>query len=439
MTGRRKCATIKASCPVVMPMPFIARALCFTALLGISQLASAETVRYINGHWFDGAAFAKREVTVRDGQIADTGAASRTVDLRGGYVIPGLAEAHNHNLQNCYLIPRMAQSYLQRGILYSAQLYATDPKLAECSALFDGNAAPATAFARIGVTSTTGHPIGIARAGAKEAGMNIGFDELTAGMLIADTVDDLHRHWPRFKDAKTDFVKVVLIDGSNSSSNFRRPELDGFNGVTPEVLAALMPLARQAGLRVVAHVDTADDFRLAVEAGVDTIAHLPGYRIAKGKALADYRISSDMAARAAAKGVRVIPTMAASSYHVRAHPNDAAGIARLYADNLRLLRSHRVQLLSGSDRFEGSVLDEIDALAKTGLFRPAELIAMSSIQTAQWMFPRRRVGCLERGCEASFNVYAANPLDDLGRLAAPALVVKEGTVLVGDGQARKAD
>lgn len=420
-------------------MPMTAHATCFAALLGISQLASAETVRYVNGQWFDGTSFATRDVTVRDGRVAGRAADSRTVDLRGGYVIPGLAEAHNHNLQNCYLAPQMAQAYLQRGILYSAQLYATDPKLAECAALFEGKAAPATAFARIGITSTTGHPIGIARAGAKEAGMTMRFDELSAGMLIADTVEDLRRQWPRFKDVRTDFVKVVLIDASDSGRNFRRPELDGFNGVTPEVLAALMPLARASGLRVVAHVDTADDFRLAVEAGVDTIAHLPGYRIAKGKTLADYRLSSAMAARAAAKGVRVIPTMAASSYHVGAHPGDAAGIAQLYADNLRLLRSHRVPLLTGSDRFEGSVLDEIDALAKTGLFRPAELIALSSVQTAQWMFPRRRVGCLDQGCEASFNVYADNPLDDLKRLAKPALVVKEGALLLRDGQAGKPD
>jgi len=209
--------------------------------------------------------------------------------------------------------------------------------------------------------------------------------------------------------------------------------------VTPEVLAALVPLAREAGLRVVAHVDTAEDFRLAVEAGVDSIAHLPGYRIDKGRSAADYRLSDGMASRAAAQGVRVIPTMAASHYYTSARPGEAAAIAGLYADNLRLLRSHRVRLLTGSDRFEGSVLDEIDALAGTGLFRPAELVAMSSVHTAQWMFPQRRVGCLEPGCEASFNVYPANPLEDLKRLRAPVLVVKQGTAVARDGKVLKAD
>lgn len=421
-------------------MPSIVHAASLSALLCITLDASAEPVRYVNGHWFDGSAFTSRpEVIVSDGRIGGKADGARTVDLRGGYVLPGLAEAHNHNLQNCYLAPRMAQAYLQRGILYSAQLFATDPALARCADLFKGRQAPATAFARIGVTSSTGHPLGIARAGAREAGMTLTFAELTAGMLLADTVDDLRRDWPRFRATATDFVKVVLIDAANSAANFKRAELDGYNGVTPEVLAALVPLARQDGLRVVAHVDTADDFRLAVEAGVDTIAHLPGYRMDKNKTAQDYRLTDAMARAAATKGTWVIPTMAASSYYIAARPANAAAIGALYAHNLDLLRKHRVRLLSGSDRFEGSVLDEITALAGSGRFRPAELLAMASMQTPRWMYPQRRVGCLEAGCEASFNVYAGNPVDDLGRLAAPALVVKEGAVVARDGKALQQD
>lgn len=421
-------------------MPSIIQAASLAALLFISQSASAEPVRYINGHWFDGSAFTSRpEVVVSDGRIGGKADGARTVDLRGGYVLAGLAEAHNHNLQNCYMAPQMAQAYLQRGILYSAQLFATEPALAQCADLFKSSKAPATAFARIGVTSSTGHPIGMARTGAKEAGMTLTFAELTADLLLADTVAELKREWPRFKATATDFVKIVLIDAVNSAANFKRAELDGYNGVTPEVLAALMPLARQDGLRVVAHVDTADDFRLAVEAGVDTIAHLPGYRMDKNKTAADYRLTDDMARTAAAQGTWVIPTMAASSYYVAARPANAAAIGALYAHNLDLLRKHKVRLLTGSDRFEGSVLDEINALSASGLFRPDELLAMASVQTPRWMYPQRRVGCLEAGCEASFNVYAGNPVDDLGRLAAPVLVVKDGAVVARDGKPVRQD
>lgn len=402
---------------------------CFALLLGGSGSAFAETIRYTNGQWFNGTSFAQKDVVVRDGKIVAEGPAAKSVDLGGAYVVPGLAEAHNHNLQNCYLAPQMAQAYLKRGILYSAQLFATDPAGLQCAAMFEGTSAPATAFARIGITSSTGHPIGIARAGAKEAGMDMSFDQLTEGMLIADSVADLQRKWKQFQARKTDFVKVVLIDAVNGAANARRPELDGFNGVQRDVLQALMPLARTAGVRVIAHVDTAADFTLAAEAGVDTIAHLPGYRLSKGSTVAQYRLSEEAAKTAAANGVAVIPTMAASHYYLAAHPRDAAALAELYADNLRLLKKHQVTLLTGSDRFEGSVLDEIGALSRTGLFQPAELIRMSASTTAQWMFPKRRVGCLEQGCEASFSAYKNDPLKDLGNLSTPYLVLKQGSVV----------
>lgn len=416
-----------------MTLPSITTIICFASLVGVVQMASAETVRYINGHWFSGKNFEKRDVAVRDGTIVAGHQEGKTVDLRGGYVIPGLAEAHNHNLQNCYLAPQMAQGYLKRGILYSAQLFATDPAGLQCAPLFESRLAPSTAFARIGITSTTGHPIGIARAGAKQAGMDMSFDQLVEGMLIADSVSDLQRKWKQFEKTKTDFVKVILIDEVDGLRNAKRPELDGFNGVTRDVLGALVPLARAAGLRIVAHVDTAADFKLAVEAGVHTIAHLPGYRIAKTLSVADYQLTDDVVKAAAAKAVTVIPTMAASVYHSAAHPKDASAIAGLYMHNLRLLQKYKVKLLTGSDRFEGSVLDEINALAGTGLFQPAELINMSTLTTAQWMFPQRRVGCLDLGCEASFAVYENDPVQDLARLAKPTLVIKQGAIVVSKG------
>jgi hypothetical protein len=415
-----------------MSIASISGAVAFVLLFGASKYSCAETVSYINGHWFDGVSFQSRDLTVRNGTIINNVPGVRTVDLHGAYVLAGLGEAHNHNLQNCRMASQMAQGYVQRGILYSAQLFATDPSLSDCVKQFDSPSFPSTAFARIGVTSRTGHPIGIARAGARQAGMKMSFDQLTEGMLIADTVDELQRKWQRFASTKTDFVKVILIDAAHANRNAKQPELDGFNGVTPEVLAALIPLARAAGLRIVAHVDTAADFRIAVNNGVDTIAHLPGYRIAEGHRISDYRLSDDMARKAADKGVTVIPTMSASSYYLQAHPKNMKQIAKNYSHNLRLLRQHGVRMLTGSDRFEGSVLDEINALARTGIFSTAELVNMSSVATPEWMFLHRRVGCLNTGCEGTFNVYESNPLENLARLSAPSIVVNRGVIVLRD-------
>jgi imidazolonepropionase-like amidohydrolase len=402
-------------------------------------IANASSTRYINGNWLENDKFVQRTVLVKDGVIVGDNAqrADKTVDLRQAYVIPALAEAHNHNLQNCYLLPQMLKAYASSGILYSAQLFATDPQLEKCGYEFESQRAPSVAFARIGVTSLTGHPIGIARQGAKSAGVEMSFAEITDGMLIADTVEDFAQQWPAMKVRPTDFVKVVLIDAANSKRNAKLPALDGFNGITADVLDAVVRAAKAAQLPVVAHVDTAADFHLAAKAGVDTIAHLPGYRVAAGHSIDDYRLSEAAVQAAAEKGVHVIPTVAASHYFAGSDPAKARTLASNYEQNLRLLQKHRVRILTGSDRFEGSVIDEILALEKTGLFTRSELLNMSAVATAKWIFPKRRVGCLVQGCEASFSVYGKNPLDDLQVLRKPDRVVNRGLEVVPGPQSPK--
>jgi hypothetical protein len=412
------------------------------AVLWFPAFGRAETVRYLNGHWLGRDGYRDVAVDVSQGIIAARGAKpDRVIDLQGRYVIPALGEGHNHNLQNCRMAEGVGKDYLGKGILYSAQLFATDPSLAQCRALFSSEKVPNTAFARIGITSSTGHPIGLARDSARAEGMKPSFAQLTRGMLIADDVRQLRRRWPHFSGGETDFVKLILIDARNSKLNFKRPGLDGYNGVTPAVLREAVRLAHASKRRVVAHVDTADDFFLAVQAGVDTVGHLPGYRIADGKRIEDYRLSEETAWLAAQRGIQVIPTMAASAYYTQAHPEQAHAILDNYTRNLQLLRKHGVTVLTGSDRFEASVLDELDMLEKTEVFTRSELLRMTSVQTPRWMFPDRRVGCLDQGCEASFNVYDRDPLGDLAALRTPVMVSLRGAAVVAlpepDGAEKK--
>lgn len=70
--------------------------------------------------------------------------------------------------------------------------------------------------------------------------------------------------------------------------------------------------AHAADLRVFAHVESAADFGLAVEAGVDEVNHLPGFRGPAPDMPLDvrvYEIAEDVARRAAARGVVVVTTL----------------------------------------------------------------------------------------------------------------------------------
>ena len=69
--------------------------------------------------------------------------------------------------------------------------------------------------------------------------------------------------------------------------------------------------------------------------------------------------------------------------------------------------------------------DERDAL---GLDRTT-LLRLATQDTPRALFPGRRIGCFEPGCEASFLVLGDDPLADLAQVDMPLLRVKQGRLL----------
>ena len=91
-----------------------------------------------------------------------------------------------------------------------------------------------------------------------------------------------------------------------------------------------------------------------------------------------------------------------------------------------MLRRHHVPLLIGSDLIGETAAIEIAALARSGLFTNLELLRMWSVTTPQAIFPKRRIGALQDGYEASFLVLRENPLHDIAATRAITLRVKQG-------------
>lgn len=75
---------------------------------------------------------------------------------------------------------------------------------------------------------------------------------------------------------RPDFLKIILVHSEefarrkDDTTFFRRKGLD------PALVPGIVALAQAHALPVSAHVQSAADFRVAVEGGVDQIAHLPG-------------------------------------------------------------------------------------------------------------------------------------------------------------------
>ncbi len=132
------------------------------------------------------------------------------------------------------------------------------------------------------------------------------------------------------------------------------------HGLRPSIVPLVVQAAHAAGLRVAAHIETAEDFRLAARAGVDMFAHLPGYEMKKGADPRRYEIDAETAQLAGAMGVVITPTLSLSRNHAGPVEDSAltAEIQRIQRRNIQLLRRAGAQLVVGSDWFRRTAANE---------------------------------------------------------------------------------
>jgi hypothetical protein len=390
--------------------------------------AGVRVVEYRGGKWFDGTTFAERTMYV----VGDTFRERRpsrvdsVVDLAGRFVVPPFADAHQH-LAEPAMVGLYIANFLRDGIYYvKDQSNAPSGRRVIDTAV---NKPTSIDFisANQGWTSPGGHPVEIMRRGVQMGIVPAAWirDSLDYGaLMLVDTPDDVARHWPVFlaSTPKADFVKVYLLSSEEYAQRRKEPKYEGNRGMDPALVPDIVRRAHAAGLQVSAHVSTAADFRVAVMAGVDQLAHLPGQRANNS---APYLLTDADAEAAAAAHVTVVTTVSMRS--------DSALTDRImrdvYAHNIDVLRKHGVPLLIGSDIMRGTSATEIAALARSGLFTNLELLRLWSVVTPQAIFPARKIGVLADGYEASFLVLGADPLRDVRATSGIVLRVKQGVAL----------
>jgi imidazolonepropionase-like amidohydrolase len=357
------------------------------------------------------------------------------IDLAGRWVVPPFGEAHNHNVD--YSTPARTDSliarYLRDGVFYvrnPGNLPRGRDSLAGRVNLPRG---VDVVFANGLLTATGGHPTGLYRRNLARGAMTAADGE-GAFFWSIDSLPDLERKWPRILAGRPDFIKVVLVHSEEFAR--RRTDTAYFNwrGIDPALVPDVVRRAHAAGLRVSAHVETATDFQNALVGGVDEINHIPGFRgdeRVQFTAVKRYEVSEADAKLAAARGVWVVTTLGGISDFT---PNGPDSLRRRQADalftrNLRVLRDAGVRLAIGSDAYRDDSVQEVAYLASLGVFTPLQLLRLWSEATPQAIFPRRRVGCLEDGCEASLLVLAADPSVDVANMRRIALRMKDGRML----------
>jgi hypothetical protein len=377
-----------------------------------------------NARWFDGRQIQRGNLYVENGVFVarKPSKVNRKMDLRGQQVlINPLAEAHNHNLQTAWGWGQYADRYVDDGVFYAAMLCGDPAGVAEVKPLAATPAAPEVSFVTACITSSDGYPLAAvlpepspqAAAAQKQ-------------IVLMDSPEQARQQWPAIKARGGTWLRLVL---AHSERPELRQQLANFGrlGLTPETAAELTRLAHADGRRVVAHVETAADFDAALAAGVDAVAHLPGYANTLDEAPEVFALSEAAAARAARQHTAVITTTAATALFRLDGPALTA-LREVQRANLARLQAAGVPLLLGSDVFIGTARAELHALDELGMDR-ATLLRLATQDTPRALFPGRRLGCFEPGCEASFLLLGGDPLADLGQVDMPLLRVKQGSLL----------
>lgn len=387
------------------------------------QQSQPKIYEFINGQWFDGQKFTgKRFYTVGGALTSKKPVQAATViDLNGKYVIPPFGEAHNHNVENPQRIDELARKYLQDGIFYVKNPNSLPAARTSLSGKINIPTSIDAVFANGGLTASGGHPLGVVRRNLERGARAEDWAE-GGFYFIIDNSLDLDRKWEKVLSGKPDFIKTYLQYSEEYEKRKDNEAYFDWRGLNPALLPEIVRRAHRVGLRVSTHVETAVDFHNALVAGVDEINHTPGFRPENGDwtkfDAARFRISEADGRRAARNGVVVVTTIVSAIDHAlqKKEGEPSNEIRELLVQNLQLLKKHKARLAIGSDSYRQTSLVEALNLHKLGVFENRELLKIWCETTVATIFPKRKIGRLKEGYEASFLVLNGNPMENFANV-----------------------
>ena len=181
------------------------------------------------------------------------------IDLAGRFIVPPYGDAHTHGFGDQKTIGSANAVHLRHGVFYWNALLHSHK--AECDSYF-----------------------------------------------VIDQPDDIARQWRAIMADRPNVVTIFLLDTENYASMRADTARLGATGLDPSPVPAIVAAAHRSGRRVAAHIESAADFHVAVAAGVDMVAHLPGFALTSAVDSVRAVIAPADAQLAAQRGLAVIPT-----------------------------------------------------------------------------------------------------------------------------------
>jgi hypothetical protein len=387
-----------------------------------------QNYEFVNGRWFDGSSFKNRNFYAVGGILTSTKPkrVDSIIDIKDKYVIPPFGEAHNHNVGGANV--EIIRKYVEDGIFYVKNPNNLLRDRAAVESKINIPESVDVTFANGGLTASEGHPIGLVKRNVAR-GIWTEADGEGAFYFTVNNKADLDRKWSAIVAGKPDFIKTYLLYSEEYDKRKDDDRYKYWKGLDPALLPEIVRLTHKSGLRVSTHIESAIDFHNAVIAGVDEINHMPGFRGGPNLDIPDpkiYEIAEDDARLGAQKGITVVTTLGGISTFKG--PLREKG-DRLHSGNLRLLKKHGVNVAIGSDEYRKTSAPEARYIHELGVYSNLELLKIWCEATPATIFPKRKIGHLKDGYEASFLVLAGNPIEDFQNTSNIEIRLKKGTIL----------
>jgi imidazolonepropionase-like amidohydrolase len=324
-------------------------------------------------------------------------------------LLPGLIDAHVHVFDG-----NLAEA-LRHGVTTVLDMFCLPGNLARQRRLAaERNDVADVRSCGVLATAPGGHPTQILAAIPPGLGDAVGDFDTVAGPSDV----------PAFVAARVadgaDYLKVIVDHGTTAGTEL--PVL------SPTTVTKLTEAGHAAGLKVIAHAASARDAKIALDAGVDGLAHVPFD--------ATPEEASELIAHCASENVFVISTLVYVEALSSTQANPAQTAAPLRLDHALtitgLMAKAGVRLLAGTDANlwspkHGTALHrELELLVQAGLTPTEALTAATSVPSDTFALSRGRIA---PGLPADLLLVDGDPTTNIKATAAIAAIWRQGTRL----------
>lgn len=391
---------------------------------------------------FDGMRFVSRDLCVSGAVIVECPAIpDTTIDLAGTFITPPFGDAHTHHFDGSFTLDWHISLGLESGAFYAMTMTAPTSGVLQIRDRLAGAGNVDVASSLGGLTGPKSHPAEIYEA------LALGFrtyeqqvehaDIIHASRRMADnayylveTEEDVRQKMALLLANNPDHIKVYLRHSERYDEGWGKWGPGG--GVDPNLLPLISSLSGENNKRLAIAVSSVEDYRASLNAKADLITHLPCYQDTESDPESPYfdistkeecLLAPNDALRAAQSGMA--NTLVVTEWAKDRTPK----IERWEKANINALREAGARLLVSVDAYGSTLTEGLIAGVEKGFFTATELMRIATMDTSAFIFPGRKVGCLDIGCEASFIGFAANPTTDISAIRSITYRMKDGELI----------